>query len=91
MGWSKRSSGNRYDSQSGHAILIGQNSRKIIDFALYQKACRICNFAKAKGTSTKSLDCHTNWTESSKSMECDEMLNICVNAPSKTYRVHQFM
>ena len=91
MGWSKRSSGNRYDSQSGHAILIGQNSRKIIDFALYQKACRMCNFAKARGTSTKSHDCHKNWTESSKSMECDGILKMCINAPSKKYRVHHLI
>ena len=60
MGWSKRSSENCYDSRSSHAILIGQNSRKIIDFALYQKACRICEFAEAKGTSIKLHDCHKN-------------------------------
>ena len=28
MGWSKRSSGRRYDSQSGHGVLIGQSPKK---------------------------------------------------------------
>ena len=91
MGWSKWSSGNRYDSQSGHAIFIGQNSRKIIDFTLYQKACQICNFAEAKGTSINSHDCHKNWTEYIKSLECDGILNICINSPSKKYRVHHLI
>ena len=91
MGWSKQSSENRYDSQFGHAILIGQNSCKIIDFALYQKACWICNFAEAKSTSKKLHDYDKNWTESSKSMECDGILNICINDSSKKYCLHHLI
>ena len=30
MGWNKRSSGNRFDSISGHAFLIGCKCRKIL-------------------------------------------------------------
>ena len=46
MGWNKRSSGNKYNSISGHAFLIGGNSRKILKYRCMSKACRKCEIAK---------------------------------------------
>ena len=34
MGWQKRSSGSRYDSESGHSSIIGKISKKIITLDL---------------------------------------------------------
>jgi hypothetical protein len=42
MGWQKRSSGNRYDSHSGHVAAIGCKTRKPIALAVLSKFCRIC-------------------------------------------------
>ena len=42
MGWSKRSSGNRYDSLSGHAFLISCLCRKIISAQVTSKKCSTC-------------------------------------------------
>ena len=49
MGWSKRSSGRRYDSLSGHAFLIGCLSRKIKMVQVTSKACSVYTSAEAKG------------------------------------------
>ena len=46
---------------------------------------------RQKGKSIKSHDCYKNWAESSKSMECDGISNICMNAPSKKYCVHHLI
>ena len=43
MGWSKRSSGNRYDSLSGHAFLVGGHSRKIVGAKVTSKKCSVCS------------------------------------------------
>ena len=40
MGWNKRSSGNRYDSLSGHALAIGCLSNKILNVVVSSKVCR---------------------------------------------------
>ena len=42
MGWNKRSSGNRYDSVSGHGIIIGAFSKKILCFRPVSKVCMFC-------------------------------------------------
>ena len=44
MGWSKRSSGHRYDSLSGHAFMIGCRSDMIVSAIVTAKECRICSY-----------------------------------------------
>ena len=39
MGWSKQSSGLRYDSLSRHAALIGANTEKVVDVAIFCSRC----------------------------------------------------
>ena len=43
MGWNKRSSGNKYDSLSGHGLLIGCRSGKVIGALVTSKICSVCN------------------------------------------------
>ena len=43
VGWQKRSSGRRYDSSSGHALIIGARIKGIIGMVLYSKACSKCD------------------------------------------------
>ena len=51
MGWNKRSSGNKYDSISGHGFVLGGNSKKIMNYRCMSKCCRIC--AQAERTKVK--------------------------------------
>ena len=43
MGWQKRSSGNSYDSPSGHAFLVGSRTKKIIAMIVMAKQCSKCD------------------------------------------------
>jgi hypothetical protein len=42
MGWQHRSSGVRYNSLSGHALLVGALTRKPICLAIKSKRCNFC-------------------------------------------------
>ena len=42
MGWQQRGSAHRYNSQSGHALLIGGRTRKPIGFVVKSKRCNYC-------------------------------------------------
>ena len=55
MGWSKRSSGRRHDSQSGHSVLIGQLSKKMIDCVLCTNSCRIYTNAAGKSIESRQM------------------------------------
>ena len=48
-GWNKRSSSNRYDSLSGHALIIGCLSKKIVGAIVSSKMCRVCSLAEEHG------------------------------------------
>ena len=87
MGWSKRLSGNSYDSQSGHSYAIGLYGQKIIDFCTYCKVCNICEQAKIKNLMHKKHYCAKNWEGPSNSMEASTILKICAQAPLKGYQV----
>ena len=76
MGWSKRSFGNRYDSLSGHAFMIGCHSQKIITVIVTAKQCRACSSHERKGMEPPQHNCPTNYTESSKAIEVDAVLSI---------------
>jgi hypothetical protein len=43
MGWQVRLSSGKCGSSTGHAMLIGAHSRKIMDSIVYNKRCSICN------------------------------------------------
>jgi len=42
MAWQKRAAGKCYNSPSGHALLVGGFSNKIIKCKVYSKGCTIC-------------------------------------------------
>ena len=87
MGWSKRSSGRRYDSQSGHCHIIGLYTRKVIGSHVYCKVCRICQMARVKGKEVQTHNCAQNYSseKSSKSMESDAILHICKNSVNRGF------
>ena len=87
MGWSKRLSGNSYDSHSGHSYAIGLYGRKIIDSCTYCKVCNVCKQARIKNLTPKKHYCAKNWEGTSKSMEASAILKICAQAPLKGYHV----
>ena len=78
MGWQQRSSGRKYDSDSGHGLLIGMHSRKIIGFKIKSKQCRICKVSQKKKIPTPKHICSKNHERSSKAMEVDVILELCI-------------
>ena len=69
------------NSRSGHSSMIGEFSKKVIDYQVKVKAgCRICEFSKRNKISTKVHKCGINHIGSSKSMESESaviMLKRC--------------
>jgi hypothetical protein len=85
MGWQKRSSGNRYDSPSGHALLIGARTRKPVAFMLKSKVCNYCKtWEKKQRASADPLPvpdhrCTKNHSSSSSAMEPQACLVMVVS------------
>ena len=79
MGWNKRSSGNRYDSLPGHALMIGCLSKKIVAAITPSKMCRFCNLAEENGEEPPDHICPKNHDGSSKAMEVDTTLHLYRN------------
>ena len=79
MGWSKRSSGNRYDSKSGHAMLFGEHTKKVLGYVVKCKECSTCNRRKNKDNIPEH-DCISNYEGSSKSMEVQGILDLVIDA-----------
>jgi hypothetical protein len=78
MGWQQRSSGNRYASQSGDALLVGCITRKPIAMIVKSKLCNFCNAWNKKNLEDPPPhDCKANHGGSSSAMEpvaCLEMV-----------------
>ena len=68
MGCQKRSSGRRYESSSGHTLIIGGGSKVIIGMVLYSKSCRNCDAAEKRGEETEEHEFPKNFEGSSKIM-----------------------
>jgi len=86
-GWSKRGSGRSYDSNTGHGALIGNNSKKCLDFSVRTKVCDICDNAQRLGVLPRKHDCFKNWSGSSKAMEPDMAVDMIKNIQSKGHSV----
>ena len=78
-GWQKRLSGNKYDSLSGHAFMIGARSRKIIQCVVSSKMCATCLDSEESKNEPKSHVCPRQYTGSSKAMESDAALEAYEN------------
>ena len=78
MAWQKRSSGNRYDSNSGHATLVEATTRKPIRVDI---RCKICNICTANtNDEVRMHKCTINHTGSSGSMEPISILNMVIDS-----------
>ena len=53
MGWQKRASGNSYSSKSGHAFVVGMQTRQIIDCIVFSTNCKRCEYKPRKKKRTK--------------------------------------
>ena len=70
------SSGNRYDSYSEHAFIIGGSSKGIIGMVLYSKACLKCDAGETRGEELEEHECPKNFKGNSKSMEAYAILKM---------------
>jgi len=87
MAWQKRSSGKRYDSLSGHALLCTTTFRKPAMQETLAKSCCICKLWHLKHLADEPAPehiCTINHTGSSGSMEPIAVLNMAM----RLYRVH---
>ena len=87
MGWQKRGSGRRYDSNSGVGVLIGQETGKIVSFGTRIKQCRICSVYTSKKLTVPAHDCRMNYKGSSKAMEPDLAVDLIKDVESNGVKV----
>jgi len=81
MAWQKRSSGKRYDSLSGHALLCSTTLRKPVMKEILAKSCRICKVWHLKHPIDEAAPdhkCTRNHEGSSGSMEPIAVLKMVV-------------
>jgi len=86
MGWQVRSSGGKYGSFTGHALLIGARTRKVLDSAIYNKKCGVCTkHEKRTGNTTNVRNhlCVKNYNGSSKSMEAAALVKMLIRVPEE--------
>jgi hypothetical protein len=83
MGWQKAK--RTYDSISGHGLMIGANTKKVISFQNYSKSCSKCEIHEKKMARHNTPDvpvakhnCPRNHEGSSKGMEAKAALE-CLN------------
>ena len=61
MGWQKRSSGRRYDSSIGYALIIEARIKGIIVMVLYSKSFRKCDAAEKRIEEAEENECPKNF------------------------------
>ena len=64
-GWSKRSHRHSYNAKSGVALVIGQETKKLLHIGIRNKYCT----AWTQGIAQENHVCFKNWRESSSQME----------------------
>ncbi|XP_063406027.1 uncharacterized protein LOC134689985 [Mytilus trossulus] len=75
-GWQKRGTGWNYNSNTGHASLIGKETGKVLQFSLRSKSCQICALYQSKNHTIPVHECSKNWDGSSKAMEPDMAISM---------------
>jgi len=80
MGWQVRSSGGKYGSSTGHGLLIGALSTKVLDSVVYNKKCAVCTKNPNK---VKPHACVKNFDGSSKSMEACALTKMLIRIPDE--------
>ena len=59
-GWSTRGSGRSYNSDTGHAAMIGESTDKCLDFAVKSRRCRFCEVADRAKQPPNPHKCYQN-------------------------------
>jgi len=77
MGWQRRSSGNAYNSNSGHAVLVEQTTRHPVIRSIKSKLCAVCQGQKRSKKITEH-QCFINHDGSASSMEPLAVLEMVV-------------
>jgi hypothetical protein len=91
MAWQQRSSGNRYNSASGHALLVGKHTRRPLALCIKSKFCNVCKAWSKKEDTANFLDvvpphhCQKNHEGSSGSMEPASCLEMVVDLHENTH------
>jgi hypothetical protein len=86
MAWQQRNSGNRYVSQSGHALFVGGYTRRPIAFKIKSKVCNYCKvWSKKHPPEEPPLDhtCYCNHEGSSGAMEPIACLELVIDLYDK--------
>nr|XP_022341895.1 uncharacterized protein LOC111135807 isoform X1 [Crassostrea virginica] len=88
-GWQTRGSGRNYASLSGHASMIGEQTGKIVSYAVRCKKCRFCE--STVEIETTNHDCRKNWQKSSKAMESDMAVEMLHDLETRNFHVKQLI
>jgi hypothetical protein len=91
MGWQQRSSGHRYASPSGDALLVGGYTRKPIAMTIKSKMCNFCKAWEKKplnnGIDPPEHQCSKNHDGSSSAMEPE----ACLDMVTHLFRSHCYV
>ncbi|XP_033745722.1 uncharacterized protein LOC117331232 [Pecten maximus] len=89
-GWQKRGTGFNYNSNTGHAAMIGKTTGKVIAYDVRSKSCRICDIHKDKKETVPSHVCPRNWEGSSKAMEPDMAVSMAHRLSDQGFQLDVF-
>ena len=81
MGWPTKGSGKAYNSHTGFGHMVGVYSKKVLFSKILCGLCHICDNAKKSNKKAKKHDCIKNWDGSSKRMEAQAILDMCISCP----------
>ncbi len=88
--WQKKGSGRSYDSQSGHASLMGEKCGKVVAVEVASLACKFCEAHKGEPF-IPDHKCSKNYTGSSKGMESKLIIDMLQNIKEKGVEVNQLV
>jgi hypothetical protein len=86
IGWQVRSSGGRYASPTGHAMLIGALKKKVLDSIVYTQKCGTCTHHYSligNYDNVKPHCCVHNYKGTSKAMDAAGLVEMLIRAPEK--------
>jgi len=82
-GWQGNGSCMTYNSQSGQTMLCGARTKKVVAYKFFSKLCRTCHDHSKRKKENESVPlpshrCPKKWTESSKAMEPNGILDCAI-------------
>jgi len=84
MGWHVRLSGGKYGSRTGHALLIGAATKKVLDSIVYNKKCVMCSQqTQSGGRGTAGHSCLKKYDGLSKSIDASGLVTMLQRMPEE--------